>query len=95
MISIAEMSPDHEVGAAICQDAQGLSFGPLSTGGPYNVSVPLRCPADGQVVGVFHTHPGGEAVPSSYDMAEAERLGLQYLAIGVPDTGEFSMQYLN
>lgn len=72
-----------EKGFALCRTRAGRILpGPEAEGGPSNVRIPLACPPNSNIIGVFHTHPSGLAEPSEQDLSEARRTGLKWLCIG-------------
>ena len=78
-----------ETGFTICRRGKDLISGCESTGDSHkHISMRICCPHGGKPVGSFHTHPGGEAIPSNQDIIESTRLGLELLCIGVPETKE-------
>lgn len=81
---------DRETAFTMCSTRTGqVVRGTEATGGDrYSVSLPVRCPSGHQTLGVHHTHPGGVAEPSSADIREARRMGLRWMCISVPETGE-------
>lgn len=82
------MTDGLEHGYVICRTDDGdLLRGRETTGDRYNVDIDMHCPA-GRPVGIFHTHPGGVPVPSTVDISEAQRWGVEKLCIGVPETGD-------
>ena len=79
----------NEVGAAICRlPSGGIVFGPKAEGTPMSVSVPIQCPPGSSFAGIWHTHPGGVAVPSKQDLRSGRSVGAKRLCITVPETGE-------
>lgn len=77
--------PGREFGYPVCTTDGELIKGPESVGHRYGVSLQTRCDV-GKPVCLFHTHPGGEAVPSPADVREAYRYKLP-VCIGVPESG--------
>lgn len=76
------MLPPNEFGFALCRFSNGrLGSGPRVTGTPMNVNIPLACPQGSTFEGLFHTHPGGIALPSQTDRASAHRVGAKVLCI--------------
>jgi len=72
----------NEIGASICGAPDGsILFGPWSTGTPTGVSVTVGCPSGADFLGVYHTHPGGIAVPSAQDIKAGLQVGAKYLCI--------------
>ena len=93
-VGMAKMGQDgqygNEVGFSICRDPSGgLSYGPAAEGGPYSVEIPVECPPGGDLIGLYHTHPGGTTRPSQTDIRSAKAFGVKALCIEVPDTGAF------
>lgn len=81
--------PDREIGFALCRPPNGkLSRGPLSVGSATRVTIDVKCPQGAKVIGLMHTHPHGQALPSAQDIASAKASGLRNLCISVPQTGE-------
>ena len=81
----------NEVGFPICRRMDGsFTRGDASEGTPVAVSVSTECPPDSELAGIFHTHPGGVAMPSQKDVSEARRVGAEHVCIGVPDKGHLS-----
>ena len=73
----------NERGFTVCRAGARLVPGPVVTGSPEHVDVPLECPAGSEPVGLFHTHPRG-ATPSARDIAETIRLGLDFVCAQAP-----------
>ena len=40
------------------------------------------------LIGIYHSHPRGAAVPSARDLREAAYLGVYYLIISLQETGD-------
>lgn len=82
----------NEVGFSICRvRATGkLTNGPVATGTPMRVDIPVECPPDARFEGLYHTHPGGVAMPSAMDVRSAKQVGARVLCIQVPETGEMA-----
>lgn len=82
----------NEVGFSICRvKATGkLVNGPVATGTPMRVDIPVQCPPDSRFEGLYHTHPGGIAMPSAMDVRSAKQVGARVLCIQVPETGEMA-----
>ena len=77
----------NEVGFTICKNPTGeLAPGPLAVGDPYNVDIPVSCPAGSKLLGLHHTHPGGRAYPSKQDIRSARQLRVPYLTIDADGT---------
>ena len=75
-------SPKNEVGFSMCRDGSGrLVFGPVATGTPTSVQIPVQCPPGASFEGLAHSHPGGIPVPSRMDVSEALRLKAKVLCI--------------
>jgi len=71
-----------EVGFALCRARDGrLVHGPVSVGTPTSVDITVSCPAGSELVGLFHTHPGGVPVPSEQDIRSALQVGAKVLCI--------------
>ena len=74
--------PKNEFGFSICQYQDGqLAAGPLMSGTPTSVQVPLTCPPGAKLRSIFHTHPGGAAYPSDTDIQSTLKAGLDTLCI--------------
>ena len=73
----------NEIGAAMCRDlATGkISFGPFSEGTPTSVSIDPTCPPGTKLFAIYHTHPGGVALPSQTDLKSGRRIGAEALCI--------------
>ena len=77
----------NEIGFTLCRARNGkLVRGPMASGTPMNVDIPLKCPSDSQMVGLFHTHPGGVPYPSDIDLKSAARVGVSNLCIDADGT---------
>ena len=69
-----------EIAKTICL-CDGKSFwGSEARGEPLSVRLRTSCP-NGEQIGLFHSHPGGTAEPSSQDINEMLRAKLPYLCI--------------
>ena len=78
-----------EKGFTICRKGNKLIQGCQSVGdSSRHVSMKICCPHGATPVGTYHTHPHGTTEPSSQDIAEMKRLGLELLCIEVPETRE-------
>lgn len=84
----AEMPPDYETAFTICEKNGKLARGNSGAGGRYDVTVDIGCPAGYHPIGIWHSHPFGQATPSDADLSEIRKLGLANLCISVPQTGE-------
>lgn len=74
--------PKNEVGFTICRTPGGqLTRGPLATGTPRAVSIPIACPSGATFEGLFHTHPGGAVTPSRIDLDSAKKFDAKVLCI--------------
>ena len=74
--------PGREIGFTICRRTGGsLTRGPVASGTRTAVNIPLVCPPGSSVEGLWHTHPGGVAFPSSADLKSARRFGAKVLCI--------------
>lgn len=72
----------NEIGFAICRTPGGeLVNGPVNTGTPMSVDIPVSCPPGTRLEGLHHTHPGGIAFPSKTDIRLAVRLGIKNMCI--------------
>lgn len=81
----------NEFGFALCRTRDGkLVRGPVAEGTPMNVTIPMNCPSGSNLVGFFHTHPKGVALPSAMDEAAQARLGVKTQCIMVPETREIA-----
>lgn len=69
--------PRNEVGFAMCRVRKTgrLVRGPVATGTPTRVDIPIQCPPGSDFEVMVHTHPGGVAEPSALDMRTAQRFG--------------------
>lgn len=65
-----------------------LAHGPIATGTPTSVSIPVACPPGGEPQFLWHSHPGGVAYPSKQDIKSTREVGLRDLCITVPEQGE-------
>ena len=79
----------NEVGAAMCRLPNGkIIYGPMVEGTPTSVSVPMRCPPNSNLMGIFPTHPGGIPEPSETDIRSGLNIRkVETLCIHVPETG--------
>lgn len=84
----AEMPGDYETAFTICGRDNQLVRGSGGAGGQYAVSLDIGCPDGYKPLGIWHSHPRGNAQPSSADIAEMKKLGLEHLCISVPQTKE-------
>ena len=74
-----------ETAITLCQLNDLLIKGSESHGkDKWSVSHHISCP-QGKPIGLYHTHPGGEPVPSDQDIAETKRHGLSALCVSVPE----------
>ncbi len=79
----------NEIGFSLCRYPSGqLTHGPVVSGTPTSVNIPVACPPGARFEGLFHTHPGGVAYPSNTDIRSARKVRAEHLCIAVPDTGE-------
>ena len=80
---IRDHNPRNELGFSLCRvGASGqLVAGPVATGDPVSVSIPVSCPTGSHFEGLFHTHPGGVAQPSQQDIRAAKQSGAANLCI--------------
>ncbi len=69
--------PKNEIGFAMCRvrKTRQLVRGPVASGSPTRVDIPIKCPPGSDFEVMVHTHPGGRAEPSSLDMRTAQRFG--------------------
>ena len=71
-----------EFGFSLCRTpAGGLVTGPMATGTHNRVEIPVACPAGSRFTGLYHTHPGGVALPSKTDTDSARKVGAKALCI--------------
>jgi len=81
---LAQEPVEHAI--TLCQLNDLLLRGSESQGNDkWSVIHHVSCPYGGKPVGLYHTHPGGEPVPSSQDISETKRLGLSVLCVSVPE----------
>ena len=74
--------PVNEFGFVGCRAPNGgLIRGPVATGTPNSVSIPIDCPTGTVFELLFHSHPGGVSFPSRQDMESAVRVGAKTLCI--------------
>lgn len=79
---LANRLPRNELGFAGCVTANGQHVaGPVATGTPTSVDIPLRCPPGAKLSYLFHSHPGGVAYPSPQDIKSALRFQVPVLCI--------------
>ena len=79
--------PKNEFGFTLCRMKNGkLTRGPIATGTPVQVNIPVVCPPGSSLIGLLHSHPGGVAVPSPQDTRSAKQLGVKDMCI-VDDHG--------
>jgi len=72
----------NEVGFTMCRaKGGGLTHGPVVSGTPTSVDIPVRCPPGSSMVGLFHTHPKGVAYPSDTDIRSAIKVGAKALCV--------------
>lgn len=75
-----------EEAITLCQLGDLLLRGNESKGqDKWSVNLHVGCPQGGKPIGISHTHPGGEPVPSDQDIVEVKRLGLSALCVSVPE----------
>ncbi len=75
-----------EEAVTLCQLGDMLLRGTESKGeDKWSVNLSVGCPHGGKPIGISHSHPGGEPVPSEQDIAEVKRLGLSSLCVSVPE----------
>lgn len=80
---------DREIGKALCVGPGGeLAGGPVAEGHYYGVTIPIQCPPRHQVIGTWHTHPGGVVEPSEEDWQMTRSKGFRFMCITVPESGE-------
>jgi proteasome lid subunit RPN8/RPN11 len=84
----AEMPGEYETAFTVCERNNQLVRGNAGAGGPYAVSVDIGCPDGYRPIALWHSHPHGTAQPSSADISEMQKLGLEHCCISVPQTGE-------
>ena len=74
--------PKNEFGFTLCRYQNGqLTRGPVATGDPMSVNIPVSCPPHSKLAGLYHTHPGGIAKPSDTDIRSAKKVGAEVLCI--------------
>lgn len=72
----------NEIGFTLCRTPRGqIVRGPMATGTPTRVQIPVACPSGTAFFGLFHTHPGGVARPSAQDIASAQRVGAEVICV--------------
>ena len=72
----------NEMGFTLCRTQAGrLVAGPVATGTPTSVDITVACPKGARYEGLFHTHPGGVASPSTTDVRSALRTGAKNMCI--------------
>jgi len=72
----------YEVGGPICTDGKSCFVPSLhSQGHPNKVNIPTACPNGSRTIGLYHTHPGGRAVPSQADVRNLRAAGLDVSCI--------------
>ena len=72
----------NEVGFTYCRTHKGqLVHGAVAEGGPMSVNIPVVCPVGSELEGLYHTHPGGVAYPSSTVLKSAARVGAKNICI--------------
>ena len=83
------MRQANEIGFTVCRTPSGqLTHGPVATGTPTSVNIPVVCPPGSKLIALHHSHPGGIARPSRTDVETAIRVKAKHLCIQVPETGE-------
>ena len=66
----------NEIGFSLCKMPNGkLTHGPIATGTPVSVSIPVQCPSGSSLHGLFHSHPGGVPYPSQQDVKSQKLSG--------------------
>lgn len=81
-IQLKQRLPPVEIGFAMCKTPQGgLVAGPMSSGTHNRVEIPVSCPIGSRFTGLYHTHPGGVALPSRTDLDSARKVGAKALCI--------------
>jgi len=81
-MKLRQRLPPNEYGFSLCRTPAGkLVNGPVASGTPNSVNIPVSCPAGSRFIGLDHSHPGGVAVPSSIDIASAKKVGARVLCI--------------
>lgn len=87
--ALATILNGKEHGFAVYERPDGtLLAGPVSVGTWNAVSIELPDIPGAQLEALFHTHPGGVAVPSSRDMSEARRVKANHVVILQPELGD-------
>ena len=82
-----------EHGFVICSKGKALSRGPESSGHRYGVKIDVAC-GSGKPIAVYHTHPGGRPEPSQQDIQSAQKVGIPWVCIGVPETGALKCHHV-
>lgn len=75
---------EYETAFTICEKGGQLCRGSQSAGSLTAVSINVDCPSGYKPIGIHHTHPMGQAVPSDADVAEMKKLRLHNMCISVP-----------
>lgn len=84
MVAHQRTLPRNEYGFSLCRTRGGaIVAGPVATGTPTSVQIPVACPKGSTFFGLYHTHPGAGAVayPSPTDVASGRRTGSKQLCI--------------
>ena len=72
----------NEIGFSLCKLPSGkLTHGPIATGTPISVGIPVQCPSGSALYGLFHTHPGGVPYPSQRDVKSQRLTGAKVSCI--------------
>jgi len=72
---------EREKACLICLRGNELLLGECNIGDRFSVRLRIRCPEGSIPIGVWHTHPGGDSIPSSQDIKEARRVGLKFVCV--------------
>ncbi len=76
------MSGANEIGFSLCRTPAGeLVNGPVATGTPNRVGIPIACPPGAKWEGLHHTHPGGVPRLSGLDLATASQTGAKVMCV--------------
>ena len=72
----------NEIGFSLCKLPSGkLTHGPIVTGTPVSVGIPVQCPSGSSLYGLFHTHPDGTPYPSQQDVKSQRLTGAKVSCI--------------
>ena len=76
-----EKSGGIEHGFPLCLQEGKIVAGPEVSGGPANITVPLRCPGKTKAIGICHEHPSGNLSLSEGDKKAAQAHNLQVMCV--------------